>query len=163
MTASPKNNLAFEAEERVLEIERVFDAPRELVWEMFTDPKHLLQWMGPRWCPASAYEADVRPGGRWRANLRSPDGKMNLGQSGIFHEVTKPERLVYTFQWDKRDADDKTFATLITIHFFEEGDDRTRMHFQQTYFNTKANRDGHGEGWNSGFDRLADFLAKEKA
>jgi uncharacterized protein YndB with AHSA1/START domain len=160
--ASAGNSAALEADDRVLIIERTFNAPREMVWEAFTDPKHLLQWMGPRPHPAVEYKADARPGGRWRGCLRSADGKEELWQSGVFHEVTKPERLVYTFQWDKRNDNDKTFATLITIHFFDEGD-RTRMRFQQTYFNTKANRDGHNFGWNSGFDRLAEFLAKEQA
>jgi uncharacterized protein YndB with AHSA1/START domain len=150
------------ADDRVLIIERVFDAPRDMVWDAFTDPKHLLSWMGPRDHPATVYQADARPGGKWRGCLRSPDGKEELWQSGVFHEVTKPERLVYTFQWDKRSADDHTFATLITIHFTDEGE-QTRMRFQQTYFNTKANRDGHNFGWNSGFDRLAEFLAKKRA
>jgi uncharacterized protein YndB with AHSA1/START domain len=150
------------ADDRVLIIERVFDAPRDMVWDAFTNPKHLLSWMGPRDHPATTYQVDARPGGKWRGCLRSPDGKEELWQSGVFHEVTRPERIVYTFQWDKRHADDYTFATLITIHFAVEGA-RTRMHFQQAYFNTKANRDGHNGGWNSGFDRLAEFLAKEKA
>jgi uncharacterized protein YndB with AHSA1/START domain len=150
------------ADDRVLIIERVFDAPRDMVWDAFTNPKHLLSWMGPRDHPATTYQADARPGGKWRGCLRSSDGKEELWQSGVFHEVTRPERIVYTFQWDKRHADDYTFATLITIHFAIEGA-RTRMHFQQAYFNTKANRDGHNGGWNSGFDRLAEFLAKEKA
>jgi uncharacterized protein YndB with AHSA1/START domain len=161
--ASAANSAVLEADERMLVIERIFDAPRELVWEAFADPKHLLQWMGPRDHPANSYEADARPGGRWRGTLCSLDGTQKLGQGGVFHEVTKPERLVYTFQWDKRGADDFTFATLITIHFFEEDDGRTRMHFQQTYFNTKANRDGHNFGWNSAFDRLEDYLKEKRA
>jgi uncharacterized protein YndB with AHSA1/START domain len=163
MTANPKNDLALEADERVLVIERVFDAPRELVWDAFTNPKHLLQWMGPRKHPSKVFEAEVRPGGKWRGCLESRDGKEKLWQGGVYHEVTRPERLVYTFQWEKQSDDDFTFATLISIHFFEEDDGRTRMHFQQTYFNTRANRDGHNVGWNSAFDRLADFLAKEQA
>jgi uncharacterized protein YndB with AHSA1/START domain len=159
--ASAGNSATLEADDRVLIIERVFNAPREMVWDAFTDPKHLLQWIGPRLHPAVDYKADARPGGRWRGCLRSPDGKEELWQSGVFHEVTRPERLVYTFQWDKRSADDFTFATLITIHFTDEGA-QTRMRFQQTYFNTKANRDGHISGWNSAFDRLEDYLANEK-
>jgi uncharacterized protein YndB with AHSA1/START domain len=160
--ASAANSAVLDADDRVLLIERVFDAPRELVWDAFTKVEHLMQWMGPRDHPAVSYEADARVGGKWRGCLRSPDGKEVLWQSGVFHEVTKPERIVYTFQWDKRSPDDYTFATLVTITFKDEGD-RTRMHFQQAYFNSKANRDGHNYGWNSGFDRLAEFLAREKA
>ena len=150
------------ADDRVLIIERVFDAPRELVWDAFTKTEHLMQWMGPRDHPAVSYEADPRPGGQWRACLRSPDGKDVLWQGGVFHEITKPERIVYTFQWDKRSPDDFTFATLVTITFADEGA-RTRMRFQQAAFNSKANRDGHNFGWSSAFDRLAEFVAAEKA
>ena len=52
--------------DRVLTITRVFDAPRDLVWRAWTDPKHLMSWWGPRWHPADKVEADVRVGGRWR-------------------------------------------------------------------------------------------------
>ena len=158
--ASAGNNV-LEADDRVLIIERVFDAPRDLVWEMFTKPEHLLHWMGPRDHPAMSYEADPHPGGKWRGCLHSADGKDVLWQSGVFHEITKPERIVYTFQWDKRHIDDVTFATLVTITFEEEGE-RTRMRFQQAYFNTKANRDGHNFGWNSAFDRLNDLLKESR-
>jgi uncharacterized protein YndB with AHSA1/START domain len=151
-----------DTDDRVLIIERVFDAPRELVWDAFTRTEHLMQWMGPRDHPAVSYEADPRVGGKWRACLRSPDGKEVLWQGGVFHEISPPERVVYTFQWDKRTPDDVTFATLVTITFAEEGD-RTRMHFQQSYFNSNANRDGHNFGWNGSFDRLADFLKETRA
>lgn len=156
---SAANSVVTEADDRVLVIERVFDAPRELVWDAFTKTEHLLHWMGPRDHPAISYDADPRPGGKWRGCLRSPDGKNVLWQGGVFHEITEPERIVYTFQWDKRSADDYTFATLVTITFEDEGD-QTRMRFQQAYFNTKANRDGHNFGWSSGFDRLNDYLKK---
>jgi uncharacterized protein YndB with AHSA1/START domain len=158
---SAKNSAVLEADDRVLVIERVFNAPRETVWTAFTDPKHLLQWMGPRPHPATVFEADVRPGGKWRGCLSSTENGEKLWQGGVFHEVTRPERLVYTFQWDKQHADDHTFATLITIDFADEGE-QTRMRFEQTYFNTKANRDGHNFGWNSAFDRLDEALAKER-
>ncbi len=160
--ASAGNSAVLEADDRVLIIERVFDAQRELVWDAFTKTEHLMQWMGPRDHPAISYEADARVGGKWRGCLRSTDGKEILWQGGVFHEITPPERIVYTFQWDKRTPDDITFPTLVTITFDDEGG-RTRMHFQQTYFNTRANRNGHNYGWNSAFDRLAEFLATEKA
>jgi uncharacterized protein YndB with AHSA1/START domain len=76
----------------------------------------------------------------------------------VFHEVTRPERLVYTFRWDKRDEQDKTFETLITVTFEDLGDE-TLMTFHQATFNTKSNRDGHNYGWNSSFDRLDELLA----
>ena len=80
--ASAANSAVLEADDRVLVIERVFDAPRQMVWDAFTDPKHLRNWMGPKEFPAQTYEAAVYPGGKWRAKLVSPDGKGELGQSG---------------------------------------------------------------------------------
>jgi uncharacterized protein YndB with AHSA1/START domain len=102
------------------------------------------------------------PAANGAAVCARPMAKKSCGKAACFHEVTKPERIVYTFQWDKRSPDDHTFATLVTITFAEEGV-RTRMRFQQALFNNKANRDGHNFGWGSGFDRLAEFLAKGKA
>lgn len=150
-------NKILEPADRVLIIERVFDAPRELVWDAFTDAKHLRNWMGPKEFPASHFEADVRPGGTWRGTLRAANGDQTLGQFGTFRDVVRPHWLSYTFQWEKTGPDDETFETLITVTFEELGD-KTLMNFHQAVFNTKANCDGHGRGWNSGFDRLADYL-----
>lgn len=155
------NDIALESDDRVLEIERYFDAPRAIVWEAFTKPEHLRHWMGPRDCPAISFEAEVRPGGKWRGCLRQASGDGDLWQGGIFHEVVTEQRLVYTFSWDNH-GPGRRIETLVTITFTDEGDG-TRMHFHQAFFNTRANRDGHGFGWNSAFDRLEDFLAKETA
>ena len=147
-----------EPADRVLIIERVFDAPRELVWDAFTDAKHLRNWMGPKLFPAMSFEADVRPGGKWRGTLRAVDGSQTLGQYGTFRDVVRPQWLSYTFQWEKHDEQDETFETLITITFEELGG-KTLMNFHQAVFNTTSNRDGHIKGWNSGFDRLDAYLA----
>ena len=62
-----------EADERVLEIVRVFEAPRSLVWDALTSPRHLLRWWGPTWCPLVSVTMDLRPGGRWRGSFsKSP-------------------------------------------------------------------------------------------
>ncbi len=163
MSANAASERVMEPRERVLVIERVFNAPRELVWDAFTKPEHLRNWMGPRHHPAVQFDADVRPGGKWRGCLRALDGSRDLWQGGMFHEVERPERLVYTFQWDKHDEQDATFETLITITFEEIDDDETLMKFHQATFNTESNRNGHNEGWNSAFDRLDDLLATLEA
>jgi uncharacterized protein YndB with AHSA1/START domain len=159
MAASAASNLVMEPRDRVLVIERAFQAPRELVWDAFTKAEHLKNWMGPREYPAAKFEADVRPGGKWRGCLRAVDGSRDLWQGGTFHEVVRPERLVYTFRWDKRDEQDETFETLITV-IFEDLGDETLMTFHQATFNTMSNRDGHNHGWNSSFDRLDAYLKK---
>ncbi|MBI3675158.1 MAG: SRPBCC domain-containing protein [Proteobacteria bacterium] len=154
MAASAASSSVKEPQERVLVIERRFSAPRELVWDAFTRPEHLVHWMGPRRHPAAKFEADVRPGGKWRGCLRATDGSGDLWQGGMFHEVVRPERLVYTFQWDRHPEQTET---IITITFEDEGD-RTLMRFHQAVFSTVPSRDDHNQGWNSCFDRLDDYL-----
>jgi uncharacterized protein YndB with AHSA1/START domain len=144
--------------ERELHITRVFDAPRELVYQAFIDPGRALQWAGPRDCPAVHVSGDVRPGGAWRTCLRPRDGGPDLWQGGTYLEVIPGERLEYTFAWDL-DGGGRGPETVVTITF-EDRAEKTLMTFRQRAFDTRSNRDGHHHGWNSGFDRLAEFLEK---
>lgn len=156
--AKSANSIRLEPQDRVLVIERSFDAPREMVWDAFTKTDHLIAWMGPRNYPAASFEADVRVGGKWRGRLRSTQDQQELGQGGKYLEVERPSRLVYTFQWEAHDEQDETFETIVTILLEDQGG-KTLMKFYQSIFNTSSNRDGHIRGWNSSFDRLADYLA----
>jgi uncharacterized protein YndB with AHSA1/START domain len=153
------NSIRTEPQDRVLVIERTFDAPREMVWDAFTKTEHLINWMGPRVYPAASFEADVRVGGKWRGCLRSVEaGKPDLWQGGKYLEVERPSRLVYAFEWDKRYAADETFETIVTV-LLEDRGGKTLMKFYQSVFNTTSNRDGHNGGWTSAFDRLDEYLA----
>lgn len=151
-----------------LVIDRVFDAPRELVWAVWTGPALAAEWMGPRGFVATHFEQDARPGGKWRLCLHSDgfdagDGKMlerNLWQGGVFHEIVPQERVVYTFAWD--DPADIGLSgpkheTLITVAFKDQGA-KTAMRFKQEFFPTAGERDGHQGGWNSSFDRFAELV-----
>lgn len=144
--------------ERVLLITRVFDAPRDLVFRAWTDPAHAKRWMGPRGFTATHLEQDLRPGGAWRACLRPDDGGRDLWQGGVFREVMPPERLVFTFAWDREDGS-RGHETLVTITFTED-QGRTRMTFRQAVFEAVEQRDSHRGGWNSSFDRLEEHLAQ---
>lgn len=141
--------------DRVLTITRLFHAPRELVWRTWTDPKHAINWWGPRDYPARAIEMDVRVGGRWRHCLRSTETGADLWHGGVFREVVKNERLVFTFKWDE--DGERGEESLVTITFADEGG-KTRMTFRQEPFVSADEREGHGEGWSSAFDRLDDAL-----
>ena len=144
--------------ERVLVITRVFDAPRELIWKLWTDPAHAKHWMGPRGFTAIHFEQDPRPGGAWRGCLRQDDGSRELWQGGTFREIVEPERLVYTFAWDREDGS-RGHESLVTITFAEQGG-KTKMRFHQAEFESVGQRDGHQGGWNSSFDRLAEYAAR---
>ena len=138
-------------------ITRTFDAPRELVFEAWTDPCHARNWWGPRDYPATHLELDVRPGGVWRGCLQSIDSGKELWQGGVFREVKKPERLVFTFAWEE--GGERGLETLVTVTFAEQ-DGKTLMTFRHSPFQSAGERDGHQGGWTSTFDRLDEYLAK---
>jgi len=80
--------------EREVTLTRVFDGPRELVWRMWTDPRHMAQWWGPKGFTNPVCEMDVRVGGAIRIDMRGPDGTV-YPMTGTFREVVAPERLVF--------------------------------------------------------------------
>jgi uncharacterized protein YndB with AHSA1/START domain len=141
--------------ERELVITRVFNAPRELVFRMWTDPKHMARWWGPRDYPAVSVDLDVRPGGRWRHCLRSTETGADLWHHGEFHEVVPPERLVFSFAWEE--DGERGIENLVTITFADQNG-KTLMTFRQAPFQSDGERDGHGGGWSSAFDRLDEEL-----
>ncbi len=81
--------------DREIVITRVVDAPRELVFEMWTSCEHLPRWMGPAVMEMTGCRVDLREGGSWRFEWRGPDG-FELGMSGVYKEIAPPERLVST-------------------------------------------------------------------
>jgi uncharacterized protein YndB with AHSA1/START domain len=136
---------------RELLITRVFDAPRDLVFRMWTDVTHARHWWGPRDYPAVHMEMDVRPGGKWRHCLRATADGRELWQHGVFREVVPPERLVFTFVWEE--DGERGLETLVTLTFADAGG-KTRMTFHHAPFQSDGERDGHRSGWSSSFDRL---------
>src|ERR1700730_7092158 len=92
---APKVEPARESAERELKITRVFDAPREMVFKAWTDPKLLAQWWGPKGFTNPVCELDVRPGGAIRVHMRGPDGTV-YPMTGVYQEVVEPERIVFT-------------------------------------------------------------------
>jgi uncharacterized protein YndB with AHSA1/START domain len=147
--------MAFAPPDQGLVITRVFNAPRERVFRMWTDPHHALHWWGPRDYPAVRMDMDPRPGGTWRHCLRSTADGQELWHHGVFREVVAPERLVFTFMWEE--DGERGLETLVTITFADENG-KTRMTFHQAPFQSTTERDGHHGGWSSTFDRFDDYL-----
>jgi uncharacterized protein YndB with AHSA1/START domain len=141
--------------ERELVITRVFDAPRELVFRMWTDPKHMARWWGPRDYPAVSVDLEARPGGRWRHCLRSVETGADLWHHGEFHEIAPPHRLVFSFAWEE--DGERGMENIVTITFAEQNG-KTLMTFRQAPFQSDGERDGHHGGWSSAFDRLDEQL-----
>jgi uncharacterized protein YndB with AHSA1/START domain len=134
---------------------RVFDAPRELVWEVWTNPKHLAQWWGPNGFTNTIHEIDVKPGGVWRFIMHGPDGT-DYKNEVVYVEVVKPERLVYDH------ISGPKFRATVT--FSEEGG-KTRLKMQML-FESAAEREntvkkfGAVEGLNQTLRRLQGHLEK---
>jgi uncharacterized protein YndB with AHSA1/START domain len=156
-TASKEGSTTFTTpSEREIVITRVFDAPRELVWQAFTSPDHLPQWMlGPEGWTMPVCESDLRPGGAYRYGWRKADGA-TMEIVGVHKEVEPPERLVSTESWG---ADwPETLNTLVLA----EEDGRTRT-TQTILYPSKEARDaafesGMKEGASQSFERLARYL-----
>ena len=81
-----------------LDIDRVFDAPRALVWAAWTNAEMLVRWLGPDDWPAISVSQDFVVGGRWSAVLQDRSGR-TLEQAGEYREIVPLERLVFTFRW----------------------------------------------------------------
>jgi uncharacterized protein YndB with AHSA1/START domain len=109
-----------------LVITRVFNAPPALVFAAWTVPEHQLHWSGPEGFTTPHHEMDLRPGGRWRACLRSPQGEDHW-VTGVYREIAPPARLVMTHGWESAPGQPSGPETLITVTFTEEGPGRTRM------------------------------------
>lgn len=152
-----------------LKITRTFDAPRELVWKAWTDPGMVTQWKGPRGFKVTEYVSEEKPGGMWRLTMegRRPGSTqlVKLSQHGVLKEIKPPELLVFTFVWDDRSAvglpESPFKENTVTIRLEEKGE-KTVMHFTQGPFATESERYGHGGGWNSSFDRFAEFMLAEQ-
>lgn len=92
---------------------RAFDAPRERVWDAYTKPELLKRWLGgPPGCELVVCEVDLRPGGRYRYVWRTPDG-VEMGMAGVYREVARPERLVYTESFGEDSAGGENVETVV--------------------------------------------------
>jgi uncharacterized protein YndB with AHSA1/START domain len=137
-------------------VTRVFDAPRQLVWDAWTDPEQLAQWWGKRgWnTPAASVTLDLRPGGVLRLTSISDEDGTEMPMEGVFREVVEPERLV--FEEPSEDAWHE--GAVSTVAFTDLGDGRTEMVLRATVHTTDEMRRTAEAGMNSAIDRLAEHL-----
>ena len=144
--------------DRTIHIEREFDAPRDVVFATFTDPDLIPEWWGPRGTTAEVDKMDVRTGGDWRFISHNADGSQDAFR-GTYREVTPPERIVQTFEWEGMPG----YISLETATFEDLGD-RTKVTTVSTFYFTEE-RDGMlGSGMEGGmnetFQRLDELLAR---
>jgi uncharacterized protein YndB with AHSA1/START domain len=145
--------------DREIASERVFEAPRERVFAAYTDPELISQWWGPRGTKTIVDQMNVRAGGTWRFVVRNDsDGKEN-GFKGIYREVTPPERVVQTFEWEGMPG-----HVIIETATFEDLSGRTRVR-TNSLFHTSEERDGMissgmERGLTESHERLTELLAR---
>ncbi|MBO9129380.1 SRPBCC domain-containing protein [Bacillus sp. 165] len=161
-------------EENELVITRIFDAPRELVFKMWTDPEHLKHWWGPKGFTMNVAKLELRPGGMFHYSQKSPDGQEMWGKF-VYREITAPEKLVFTNSFS--DEEGNTIRApfsptwpleILNILTFSEYEGKTKLVMQggplspteEERKTFEAARNGVKQGIGGTLDQLADYLAK---
>jgi uncharacterized protein YndB with AHSA1/START domain len=148
-------------------IERTFDAPADLIWQMWTDPEHFKNWYGPQGFTVPVAKMDVRVGGKRLVcmEMQTPDGSMKMWTTGEYTEIFPIERLAYTESASDENGnvvspsamgmpEGYPATTEVTV-ILEELGGRTKM--VMTHAGVPASS-GAGGGWNQAFDKLADHI-----
>jgi uncharacterized protein YndB with AHSA1/START domain len=150
-------------------ITRIFDAPRELVWKAWTDPKDVMQWWGPKGFTSPFCTMDFHVGGKFLCCMRSPDGQ-DFWNAGEYHEIVLHEKIVSSMYFSDQHGNKVEPAAYGIEHeaiedandvaLFEDlGDGRTRLTFIGNESMESAKASGQVEGWNQILDKFAAVLA----
>lgn len=155
-TVTPNNAAISTPSEREIRIERIFNAPRERVWKALTEPALVSQWWG-RGNKLVVERMELQRGGHWRFVEHSPEGVH--GFEGRYREVTAPERVVQTFEWDGMPG----HVAVETMTLLDLGDGRTKL-VSVSLFHTVEDRDGMlqsgmEQGLNQSYQALDKLLA----
>ena len=137
--------------DNVLEMERLIPAPPERVFEYWTEPELVAKWFGPGDFDVPSSDLDLRPGGKWRTTIRSPEGKLRT-VSGVYNTIDPPRRLVFTWAWDDDDGV-RGHETKVTVTL-EPTPGGTRLRLVQEDFQNRELRDRHNGGWASSLNKL---------
>lgn len=154
-----------DVDSRLVTITRTLDAPRDLVFRMWSNPELLTRWYAPRRCRLEVLHFDFREDGEFRFRIREPDGSGCLC-SAIFTQIAEPERIVYTMCFSDEQgrfvpassvgADpDWPDRTTVTVTFVEENG-RTTMTLHQTVPESVAKRTGAYPSWVEMLERLSE-------
>lgn len=155
-------------------IARVFDAPRDLVWKLWTEERHLKHWWGPKGFTIVSVKVDLRPGGVMHYGMRTPDGTDTWGRF-VYREIVAPERLVFivsfsdpaggvtrhpwSANWPLHLLSTVTFEdqggrTMVTVKWLPyEATEQERKTFTE-------GRQSMQQGWTGTFEQFSDYLAK---
>lgn len=149
MTGQPDRQL-----EAMIQLQRTFPAPREKVFRAWTDPEILKKWWGPKGASTPLVEIDLRVGGKYRFGMQFP-GQEILHVSGVYLEVRPPEKLVFTWRWERSDMD--FGESRVTLQFHERGasTEVTLIHENIPHAETREN---HRQGWSDFFEKFSQLI-----
>jgi uncharacterized protein YndB with AHSA1/START domain len=150
-------------------VTRVFDAPRELVWEAWTDPKYVMQWWGPKGFSCPMCKIDFRVGGKFLISMKSPDGQ-EFYNGGEYHEIVETEKIVSAMYFSDADGNKVDPAAYGIEHaaiedaydvtlFEDQGNGQTKLTFIGNETMENAKESGQVEGWNEILEKLAEVVA----
>lgn len=136
-----------------LRLERTIEASAEEAFDAWTNPEVLRRWWAadPTWVTAVA-DVDLRVGGRYRLSMEDPATGVTHTVGGEYREVKRPERLVYSWCWERSDGQPDHTST-VTVEFLGEGQ-RTTIVLEHTDLPSLESRDGHRKGWIACFENL---------
>ncbi len=145
-------------------LERTFDVPVEVIWQMWTQPEHFKHWYGPNGFTVPVVEMDVRVGGKhlFCMEMQTPDGSMKMWSTGEYTEVVPNERLVYIDSMADEQGNviemntEYPTTTKVTV-LLEDLGGRTRM--VMMHAGVPTDDDGASAGWSQSFEKLTDYLA----
>jgi uncharacterized protein YndB with AHSA1/START domain len=163
MTTKKSLDITAEPGKQELFITREFDAPRDMVFEAFTNPELVVKWLGPRNMEMTLDYYDSRSGGSYRY-IHSDGNGNSFAFNGVFHEITAPVRAIQTFEFEG--LPERGHVSLDTAIFEELPDNRTRVKMQSV-FRSVADRDGMVQsgmesGMREGFERFDELLETMK-
>ena len=161
--STPASLVTFPSD-REIQITRVVDAPRDLVWEVWTDAQHIVQWFGPDGFDTTTHSFDFTIGGSWRFTMHGPDGA-DYHNKQVFKEIVPKERFVYLHTGGLESEDEGGFVA--TVRFADEGG-KTRVSMTSTFPTAEAMQHiiktyGAVEGGKQHLGRLAHYLALPRA
>jgi uncharacterized protein YndB with AHSA1/START domain len=139
--------------ETTVQVRRTFATSREKVFQAWTEPEKLKKWWAPAGYSTPSAEIDLRVGGKYRVGMQLP-GEAAFYVSGAYREVKPPEKLVFTWRWEKPEMD--FGESLVTIEFHEWGNS-TEVILTHEQLPNEA-REQYSQGWSDFFDKLAEAL-----
>ena len=135
-------------------IKRSFKAPREELFAAWTQADALKKWWGPEGFTAPSVEMDLSVGGKFRVEMRTAEGE-SFYLNGAFVEIRPPERLVFTFRWERGEWNYP--ETLVSVDFIANGDE-TEIALTHEGFPDENMQDEHQEGWGACMGNLRGYL-----